>query len=951
MLTAMSSTGPAAVLEAAELCSAAGDHADAAHLLAQALVTGPSDPELLRALADAQFAVGWDGCALALLAEAQRIAPGDVIVAIDRNVRLREHGRFTEALAALDGLPPDAAATRAQRAATYAEMSLPVLALETYPAQRRGSWWRAGGPVPALRAARRREEQRVLAGLLDAAGHATPTPVDLPALLTRIINGTGQDRDALAASRSAEEHLDGDQQSQAAAVLAGALRRDCTHPLLLRHAAAVAELLGRLGPALALHRRLAVDPSPVTVLARQADLLIRMHRLAEAVRFADGLPAEVARADLLRRVVASAYRDAGLPVAAADAFDRPGVVADWHRSLWWRTGGPLRFLRRRWRHRDTDAVEAWTPLPVDELLGPLTAVDAATLMHEAARAAAVLERARRADEQDGGPTAVDVLTAAIAAAPDPQLVGELARQLTFTEREEEALAWLDLAAAADPTDVDVVDLRLLALTWLDRTRDALDTLEALPPAVRADPSIRDRESWLYARQRLWTPALDALGPAATTFASQRRRLWWRTGGPLWTIRRRMRGSDRSAVEAWRTGTLPLLSTLDSMVPVATPAMRTLVDDNRLHHEVLTMLWERANVVARITAGLLATAAAFVVLTRIAGSAVGLPTSWALLAGGCAAGLDHLALRRWLFRYTTADERRVVVTRAVPLIVALAVAGAALLRLRHGFGGWPALLGGALAALAVMATARLAAAAACRALAAWVMRRFRRGEPRAAALAETLALLGELRTHGRRNDLRWRRFWLERLERIASTVEHDLPATFGLVDPDTHRRLTDGGRGAARAVRQLKFLVAAPASADAWRRVEEVLRHNAGALAAGELGRLRRAEPFDVPAPVRRGRRAIAAEIVRAVVFAGLPLAVVYLAQPWLAFSETALDWAKVVGLGWALLYVLLTLDPTLRDKLSTGLALVTLGQGGGIPPADDPLVVARSRDSARSAPA
>lgn len=56
----------------------------------------------------------------------------------------------------------------------------------------------------------------------------------------------------------------------------------------------------------------------------------------------------------------------------------------------------------------------------------------------------------------------------------------------------------------------------------------------------------------------------------------------------------------------------------------------------------------------------------------------------------------------------------------------------------------------------------------------------------------------------------------------------------------------------------------------------------------------------------------------------------------------------MVGLGWALLYVLLTLDPTLRDKLSTGLALVTLGQGGGIPTAEDPVVVARSRDSARS---
>jgi hypothetical protein len=151
------------------------------------------------------------------------------------------------------------------------------------------------------------------------------------------------------------------------------------------------------------------------------------------------------------------------------------------------------------------------------------------------------------------------------------------------------------------------------------------------------------------------------------------------------------------------------------------------------------------------------------------------------------------------------------------------------------------------------------------------------------------------------------------------------------------------------VRQLKFLVAAPASPDAWRRVEEVLRHNAGALATGELGRLRRAEPVAAPAPVRRSRRALAVEVLRVALFAGLPLAAVYAAQPWLTFSETVHDWAKVIGLGWALLYVLLTLDPTLRDKLGTALSVVTLGQTGGIPPAGDPEALARFRDSARSA--
>jgi tetratricopeptide (TPR) repeat protein len=949
MLTAMSSTGPAAVLEAAQLCSAAGDHADAACLLADALITGPSEPDLLCALAAAQFEIGWDGCALALLAEAQRVAPGDETVVATRNHRLREHGRFAEALAALDTLPGDSVRAPILRAGTYAVMSLPVLSVEADAGVLRGLWWRTGGPLPFLRARRRRQERRFLDLLLDAAGPVAAAPVDLPALLTRIVNGTAQDRDALAATRAATGHLDAGRPADAAAVLAGALRHDRTHPLLLRHAARVAESLGRLTPALALYRRLAVDPTPLDILVRQGQLLIRMHRLPEAVLFVDTLRADTARAGALRHVVADAYAAAGMPVTAADAHDRSGIVADWHRPPWWRNGGPLPFLRRRLARRDDALRSGWAPPPVEELLASTAGVHPADLMDAAAHTAAIQQRARQAEERGGSAAAIDVLAAAAGGEQDPHLVKDLALRLYLDDREEESLAWIDQAVTAGPTDVEALEGRLAALVWLDRTREAQETLAAMPPAVRVTPAIRAQESWLYERQRLWTAALDAIGPAVTTPAwhrPARRRLWWRTGGPLWMIRNRMRDSDSAALASWRSGTLPLLSTLDGVVPSATPAERTVVDAHALEQETRTMLWERANVAVRLTAGGLAAVAAAVVLAGIARTEVGMSTGWAAADGVAAAGLAYVALHRWLFRFTRADDRRAVVTRAVPLIVGFAVAGAALYRGRDHLDGWPALAGGALAAVAVMATARLAAATAGRAVAAWAMRRFRRGEPRAVALTETLAMLGELRHPGRRNELRWRRFWLARLERIAYAVEHDLPATFGLVDPDTHRQLTDGGRGAARAVRQLKFLVAAPASPDAWRRVEEVLRHNAGALATGELGRLRRAAPVATPAPVRRSRRALAVEALRVALFAGLPLAAVYAAQPWLTFSGTVHDWAKVIGLAWALLYVLLHLDPTLREKLGTVLSVLGQGQAPG---EERPEALARFRDSARSA--
>ncbi|MEU0558793.1 hypothetical protein [Dactylosporangium sp. NPDC006015] len=919
----MSSTGPAAVLEAAELCSVAGDHADAAHLLAEALITGPSDPDLLRALAAAQFAIGWDGCALALLAEAHRVAPDDEAVITDRNIALRDHGRFVQALAVLGTAP-----RRALRAETYEAMNLPVLAVDTHPAGLRSHWERTGGLLKFRR--RRREEERVLAGLVEAAGPPARAAVDMCALLTRIVNGTAQDRDALAACDAATAHLDGGRRAEAAAALAEALRRDSTHPLLLRRAALVAERLDRPGPALALHRRLAVDPSPIQVLVRQCTLLIRMRRLPEAVRFADSLPAETARARPLRRIVAQAYHDAGLPAAACGAFD----AEDPHRLLWWRTGGPLPALRHRLHRRDEEVVAAWAPLSVEEVLGPLASVPAAELMDAAAHAAGVLDRAQRAEARAGQPAAIDVLAAG---GQDPQLVKELAVRLFLDDREEETLARLDDVVAADPDDIDVVDGRVAALAWLGRPRTAVELLEATAPAVRATFPVREQESTLFEQYRLWALALDAIGPAATVpqrLRARRRALWWRTGGPLWMVRRRMRGGDRAALAAWRTGTVPLLSTLDVSVPAADPAARSILDSYALDVETATLLWNRVNIVARLTAGYLATAAAFLVLSAAADSKV---------VGAVAAAAAYLLLNRILFRFTRADDRRVVLTRAVPLIAGFALAGTVLYR---GHDGWTAVAGATLGAVAAMGTVRLAVAAACRLVAAWAMRRHRRGTPRAVALTETLAMLGELRQHGRRNDLQWRRFWVERLERIAYAVEHDLPASFGLVDPDTHRQLADGGRGAARAVRQLKFLVAAPASADAWRRVEEVLRHNAGALATGELGRLRRAAAVAVPAPVRRGGRAVAAEVLRVALFAGLPLAAVYAAQPWLSFSGAMHDWAKVIGLAWALLYVLLHLDPTLREKLGTVLAV--LGQGQA-PVEERPEALARFRDSARSA--
>jgi hypothetical protein len=52
-------------------------------------------------------------------------------------------------------------------------------------------------------------------------------------------------------------------------------------------------------------------------------------------------------------------------------------------------------------------------------------------------------------------------------------------------------------------------------------------------------------------------------------------------------------------------------------------------------------------------------------------------------------------------------------------------------------------------------------------------------------------------------------------------------------------------------------------------------------------------------------------------FAALPLAAVLAAQPFLHTSTGLFGWARIATAAWALLYVVLSLDPAIRDKIDT----------------------------------
>jgi hypothetical protein len=109
------------------------------------------------------------------------------------------------------------------------------------------------------------------------------------------------------------------------------------------------------------------------------------------------------------------------------------------------------------------------------------------------------------------------------------------------------------------------------------------------------------------------------------------------------------------------------------------------------------------------------------------------------------------------------------------------------------------------------------------------------------------------------------------------------------------------------------------------KVEALLAHEIRCLVTGDLGALAWREP--PPPPSRRAtlrRQAISG--ARAIVVAALPLAVVLAAQPFVHASSALFGWARIATAVWALLYVLLSIDPAMRDKISTARDLAGLMQ-------------------------
>jgi hypothetical protein len=256
-------------------------------------------------------------------------------------------------------------------------------------------------------------------------------------------------------------------------------------------------------------------------------------------------------------------------------------------------------------------------------------------------------------------------------------------------------------------------------------------------------------------------------------------------------------------------------------------------------------------------------------------------------------------------------------------------------------GWAAIAGSLAISVAIISFLMISNEQVPLVLSGWRLRRLRKEYARSAMLDRLLDLVEEISVPANRIDFQMRGHWIFYLEDIALTMEKSLAPTVAATDPATREWVQHRQAGAVAAVRRMKreIISSRPGS---WPRLLNILRQQIDAVATGDLARLRWVTP---PALEQRRRSRIAQAMgaLRVVVVACVPVIVIIAAEPFLALSPAIDSWIKIAGLIWAIISILIAVDPAVRDKLETAQVLSQLFRDSR--PAGDPARSERPTDS------
>ncbi|MEU8246140.1 hypothetical protein [Nonomuraea sp. NPDC048916] len=507
---------------------------------------------------------------------------------------------------------------------------------------------------------------------------------------------------------------------------------------------------------------------------------------------------------------------------------------------------------------------------------------------------------------------VDEALTAFPGSRQAEALAELANALEKIGEVEDAVRLRDRSLQL-ASDDGVVEAQAAALRSLDRYGAARRLLRG-HPGTSGSLARAMREL----NADLGMHALVAAGfgesPGLTRAErAQRRRSRWRSGGPVGRLRRARRDYELQVLWRWENWTynLALLGSLDGLT-------RQEAEVVRAENENYLLAWARQALQYNLVRDA-AVAFAPVLAVGAAGAAALGAVGWVwpgehrLLAFACVA-LAALVLAP-LRRRTMAWHPWAGVTAALAGLGALAL--------------WRGLPLPGLFLLALV-TIMIVHRACVQAVHIWSDIRFRllrRRHPRASILNDLLELLLRVSHLPSRNSLVAREDWAYWLERAASSLGEDLPRKLRAEDPDMQRWVARNAKAAACAVRRLKRQALSPAPGSIDILLTE-LRRAASAVATGQFARLRLVSEPEQP---RRGWLSYVQGVARSIAVMGLPVLAVVALGPVLGLEGDAYRTALLVSAGWAAFYLLLSLDPGLREKVDTARSLLSASSAPGKP--------------------
>jgi len=481
-----------------------------------------------------------------------------------------------------------------------------------------------------------------------------------------------------------------------------------------------------------------------------------------------------------------------------------------------------------------------------------------------------------------------------------------------------AKAWLAEAVDAsgeEPEAVarkirpDAVAGQISALRCNRLWRDALDAVKNIPPEIRDTAEVRAAEGDFYYDCGCHAHASERYGwrPGLRRSAS-----WLRSGGPFAAIRKRVFKWEEEKL-------LPSLeqrrSTIDQIDDVGLEDVHA--QQLRLQLETLNYRyssnWYRWNAVERLGYRLLPAVILpmwFVLLVVV--HQAGFASGWGAAAGAAAvsafiAASSVVLLVIVLFRSNLRLRFRWWAPAWFTIVVLVTAAGEGFDRRVLPVGGWWSwvVLG------VVTALAAIACLLAAVMIVNWLWQRWLRKLHREncplVVLDLLLDVLDYLRTATGNRSIGRRLSLASRLEYAAQCVTRDLLPSSTTSFLGSGDWLVQRAAGWAEAWRHMQRQMVASVPGDLT-KLEELLVHEIRCLATCDIGALAWCEP---PPPPSRRRQVIT--WARVILVAGLPLAAILITQQFVHVPGV-FSWAAGI---WAVLYVVLSLDPTIRDKVET----------------------------------